>query len=546
MAIQAITLPDSAAINYGENDVRHFTEGDAMDVPGLSRPTRHLAQRDVALAQKLNEVVEVVNNKEQFVPLPILRTTMPPNAEEIIQNFRIPTGFECRVLNAVVTSIPASSSAELDIYYQANSYGNSTGTQIISTSTEYTGGTNFFSSGELIITLKNRGGSTLEMIASVMLTMRPVGATSGFLLASAAVGPVGPPGPAGPPGGSGGAGPTGPAGTPGLVWQGDFLPGTTYDDKAVVYYEGSSFKSKVAGNLGHYPVGGISDLYWDFLAEKGGSLFVWKGQWSPATTYVLNDAVQYLGSSYSCLVASATVGTFMPAEWSLFASAGLNGMRYRGVWSYPPTDAPTIPYGPNDVVNVTVGPLTNTYVCIGVTLPSVSPPSADWASLYSSSTSAFASKFVYGTIHTEADYRAVGGVDGPYAGITLPYAGSAQISFTEVKVSDPTSGHGLCVLKFSRFARWLGSITLELPKISDGASLNWQATDVVLNAVNAGTITSYGSVSTFNASTAQGYVSNGTLACCRLNTFDTNKVTITNPNKDSSNVYMAVAGFQVY
>ena len=54
MAIRPIDLPSAAGIEYGHGDVRHFAQGDAMDVPGLANPTRHLAERDNQLAQKLN------------------------------------------------------------------------------------------------------------------------------------------------------------------------------------------------------------------------------------------------------------------------------------------------------------------------------------------------------------------------------------------------------------------------------------------------------------------------------------------------------------
>lgn len=562
-------MPDAAAINYGENDVRHFTEGDAMDVPGISRPTRHLAQRDVAIADKVNEVIEVVNNKEQFVPMPVLRTTLPPNSEEIIQNFRIPPGFECRVLNAVVTSIPASSSAELDIYYAAT-YGNSTGTQVVSTSTEYSGGTDFFSAGEFVITLKNRGGATLEMIASILLTMRPIGATSGFLLSAATPSPPGPPGPAGPPGGSGPTGPVGPAGTAGLVWQSEWSNIITYDDKAVVFYtpSGSSWKSKHAANLGNQP--NISPADWEYVAREGDPGFDWKGVYSSLSSYVLNDAVEYYGSSYVCVVASSPVGhdpISYPAEWDLIAQAGSDGFRYRGTWGNPPTDNPSLPYVRNDVVTRVIMGANQTYVAIvNVPTPTIPPPSTEWDNLFSSSASSFTSIGVAGTVYTEANYIPLA-TDGPYGGIPLSYPGTASLTFTEFTMRDAASGHGMTVLKLSQYARWLGALTIVLPDQAVGATSNWTASDIMLSVTNSGTVTSYGThpsqtisttgtittadaagmkgFSTSSSGPVPGVTNNGTVTLSRLRQWD-NKVTITNPANDGCNIYLAVIGFQVF
>lgn len=562
-------MPDAAAINYGENDVRHFTEGDAMDVPGISRPTRHLAQRDVAIADKVNEVIEVVNNKEQFVPMPVLRTTLPPNSEEIIQNFRIPPGFECRVLNAVVTSIPASSSAELDIYY-APTYGNSTGQQVVSTSTEYTGGTDFFSAGEFVITLKNRGGSTLEMIASILLTMRPIGATSGFLLSAATPSPPGPPGPAGPPGGAGATGPVGPAGSPGLVWQSEWSNVITYDDKAVVFYtpSGSSWKSKHAANLGNQP--NISPADWEYVAREGDPGFDWKGIYNPLLAYVLNDAVEYNGSSYVCVVATSIAGhdpVSYPAEWDLVAQAGSNGFRYRGTWGNPPTDNPSLPYVKNDVVTRMVSGETQTYVAVAnVPVPTTPPPNTDWEKLFSSSLPAFTANGYNGTLYTEAGYTPLA-ADGPYDSIPLGYPGTAAVTFTEITMRDAASGNGLSILKLSRYARWLGSVTLVLPDQAVGANINWIMSDCVVSCTNSGTVTSYGThpsqtistsgtVTTADAAGLKGYptsssgpvpgvTNNGTATLTRLRQWD-NKLTITNPSNDGCNIYLAIMGFTVF
>jgi hypothetical protein len=234
MAIKPINIPSAAGLNFGEGDVRHLSEGDAMDVPGITNPTRQLAYRDSELASKLNETIEVVNNKEQFVPLPILRTTVSPNEEITVTNYRIPTGFEARILNASVAATPVSPDIELNIYY-ATGFGNTTGTVMVTTSDESASGTSFKSAGEFIISIKNKGGTTLDIVASVLLTMRPIGAEGTLLVGSVLQGAKGDPGQTGPRGLQGIPG-TGGAGSPGMVWDGEWISAKSYQPKTVVSF----------------------------------------------------------------------------------------------------------------------------------------------------------------------------------------------------------------------------------------------------------------------------------------------------------------------
>ena len=236
MAIRPIDLPSGAGLDYSGNDVRHFAQGDAVNVPGMSNPTRNLAARDNALAAKLNEVVSVVNNQEQFIPLPVIRTTVPPGEEIIVTNYRIPAGFEARVLNAVISTTPSSTSAQLNVQY-STTYGGMSGTAVVTVTpgSEFSGDVNFYQTGEFIVSLKNTGEATLELAASLMLTMRPLGAEGTLLVGSVIegkpgkVGATGPPGPIGPPG-------TGGAGSPGMVWRGNWAENVSYYPSDVVSY----------------------------------------------------------------------------------------------------------------------------------------------------------------------------------------------------------------------------------------------------------------------------------------------------------------------
>ena len=259
MAIRPIDLPAAAGIDYSGGDVRHFAQGDAMNVPGLSNPTRNLAYRDDLLAEKVNEVVQIVNNREQFVPLPVIRTTIPPNEEIVVTNYRIPQGFEARVLNAVVSTVPTTTSAELNIMY-SSSYGGSAGTAIVTVTpgSEFTGDVNFYQVGEFIVSMKNTSGLTLEVAGSIMLTMRPVGA-EGTLLGGSIIegqqgqpGMTGPPGPPGPPG-------TGGAGSPGMVWVGPWANGQPYIPNQVVSYQYSGTYGSWICRTTHVSNSGVND-----------------------------------------------------------------------------------------------------------------------------------------------------------------------------------------------------------------------------------------------------------------------------------------------
>lgn len=275
--IQPLNIPSAAGVNYGEGDVRHFAQGDDMSVPGISNPTRQLAERDNMLAEKLNEVIQNVNNQEQFVPLPIVRTVVPPNDQTVVMNYRIPAGFESRILNASISSNPTSADVELDIYYNTT-FGSVTGTAVVTTSTEFTGGVNFYQEGEFIVTLKNKSGITLEMVASILLTLRPLGSQGSLLVGSVIKGDKGDPGQGGPPGPPGAPG-SGGVGSPGMNWTGTWVNNHVYSQRDVTRYDLGSYGTQVSSFYclqGHLS----SDLiipqevitaYWEPVALGGSS-----------------------------------------------------------------------------------------------------------------------------------------------------------------------------------------------------------------------------------------------------------------------------------
>lgn len=177
--IKTINIPSAAAADFSNGDVRHITRGDSLDYLTLQGPTRHLAQRDILLADKLNEVISKVNNSEQYINVPSLRTTIPPGTSLNVENFRIPDGFEARVFNAAVSS--SNSSVQLVVYF-GTSFGGVAGTEVVNTVSEASLDTTFYPKGEFIIKLINAGTTSADVTASIVLTMRPVGDTVGDLI----------------------------------------------------------------------------------------------------------------------------------------------------------------------------------------------------------------------------------------------------------------------------------------------------------------------------------------------------------------------------
>jgi len=106
----------------------------------------------------------------------------------------------------------------------------------------------------------------------------------------------------------------------GMTWKGTWSSATAYAVNDVVYYNGSSYISILAGT-NQNPATATS--YWSIMSLAGtnGTAFTWKGTWSSVTAYVVNDVVFYNNSSYISILAGtnqnpATATTY----WSLMAS----------------------------------------------------------------------------------------------------------------------------------------------------------------------------------------------------------------------------------
>lgn len=188
-----------------------------------------------------------------------------------------------------------------------------------------------------------------------------VGATGatgvGFAGATGATGSVGLTG------NTGATGATGGTGVAGVNFIGNYSSATSYNLGDAVSYGGSSYVSLVASNHGQTP--GLSPGYWSVLASQGvagstgpsgatgltGSQGVagpqgitgpvgptgntgaagavginYRGAWTSATNYLVNDAVTFGGSSYLALSQNSEQEPDQsPQMWSVLAQAGGTG-----------------------------------------------------------------------------------------------------------------------------------------------------------------------------------------------------------------------------
>jgi hypothetical protein len=213
---------------------------------------------------------------------------------------------------------------------------------------------------------------SLDVTLASAGTVGTIGATgpTGATGATGAVGATGAAGVAGLKGATGATGPMGPAGPAangsGLVYWGGYASGTNYAVNDVVTYQGSSYISLVAGNVGNTP--SLSALQWGVLAQAAvgatgatgatgaaGSMgltgpagpqgiagvagvtgatgsaglpgMVYQGDYSSGTNYALGDVVLWQGTSYTSLLGGNHGNTpdASPLQWGVLSPRGPTG-----------------------------------------------------------------------------------------------------------------------------------------------------------------------------------------------------------------------------
>ncbi len=113
---------------------------------------------------------------------------------------------------------------------------------------------------------------------------------------------------------------------PAWIWQGTWVTGRTYAVNAALEHDGSTWvcvKSHTSDAINEPPddpsVNPTTE-FWELMA-LGGALISWKGDWSSIVTYVLNDAVEYLGSAYIALQSTLNEPPAdNPASWDLIVA----------------------------------------------------------------------------------------------------------------------------------------------------------------------------------------------------------------------------------
>lgn len=228
--IRQLDLPSGGGLSFNSGDVKHTSPSGGLSSESVSFSTRCLAERDNLVKEKLNEIIASWNNFEVPVYVPVMRTRIRAGGTEQVANYRIQEGYEARVNNVAVSSIP-DATVRVDVIYSANTFGATQGTTLSSTVTETTTQTAFYPEGEFIIKLTNIGTDDAEVVASISLSVRSTvversqlsSITINDTPATQIVGPtgargaVGPTGSTGPRGYAGIQGPTGYTGTTGYT-----------------------------------------------------------------------------------------------------------------------------------------------------------------------------------------------------------------------------------------------------------------------------------------------------------------------------------------
>lgn len=169
----------------------------------------------------------------------------------------------------------------------------------------------------------------------------------------------------------------------GLLFRGAYSGATAYAINDVVSFGGSSFIS-LTGSTGTSPVAGTSTAAWGLMSLAGtnGSGFVYRGVYSGATAYAVNDVVYSGGSSYVNLIAStgtAPTAGVSSATWGLVALQGTAGTAGAGLVYRDAYNAGTT-YAINDAVYFSGSTYVNLVGSTGVA-PTAGASSATWGLL---------------------------------------------------------------------------------------------------------------------------------------------------------------------
>lgn len=461
-------MPQAAAENFAGGDVRHVSSiVDALSGDAIAQGTRHLAYRDTLLASKVNEIIAAINNKDQFINLPTVTTTLPAGAIQVVTNFRIPPGFEARVLNAAVSSTPVSS-FKLSIGYNANQFGLTTyDTETVSTFNEFTAGTPFYGTGELVVQLTNVNSRTATGTASIALTMRPVAAQKGGIIGPGAVGPKGSKGDKGDQGDQGNPGSPGPAGPIGATWRGPWNSGSNFAARDLTEWFGSTWFAKTPNiNVAPPTDPTVGSATWDLVSKAGA-----QGAQGSQGSQGGQGSQGFQGNS---------------GPQGNQGNMGTSGQGFNVTGSY--NSGAT--YNAYDVVNYDIGQDRYTFFASSFVGTNVPPPNSPWAGLFGPFVGAgYAGRIAVTATETGVDYVA-GSANGLY--VAIPSGSNYnQFQWSESSVFGGPPGFGftgLSTLRGTKRAVFRGQLTVDLPLQADGLKRGWTTSDVEVQVTGQGTI----------------------------------------------------------
>ena len=156
-----------------------------------------------------------------------------------------------------------------------------------------------------------------------------------------------------------------------IVWSGSWSSQDYIINQAVEYL-GSSYVCKLNTTSNQNPLDGI---YWDLIAQKGNKGQVWQGGWV-LQNYLVDDVVRFLGSTYICIL--NTTSSQNPLDgtyWDIQSSKGDTGNS--GNWN-PQGTWVSQNYVENDVVTYN----GNLYYCDIDTTSSQLPTDTNFWTLY--------------------------------------------------------------------------------------------------------------------------------------------------------------------
>lgn len=165
-----------------------------------------------------------------------------------------------------------------------------------------------------------------------------------------------------------------------FTWKDEWNSSTTYNQWDAVFFEGSSYGLTSGTSLNEIP--DIPSSPWVLIAQRGGTIFSWKGEWDSETPYYAGDAVFFSGSSYATHSSSSGVlpsngGTWFPCALKgsdgTQGPSGAQGQQGSGV-NWRGTYSPISLYNSGDLAFYN----GSTYICtsgsVSGVLPSFNPP----------------------------------------------------------------------------------------------------------------------------------------------------------------------------